>query len=140
MTEKELREYPDIIKKIAYLQNKIEEAKQEEIETVAGKVKGSSKDFPYTAKSFHVEMEEPKRKKIMDARIKRWEKEVEQLEMKAKNIEDFVDGIDEYITRTIFRLYFLEGMKQADVAKKLNIDQSRISRRIKDYLSAHRNA
>ncbi|MEG2513986.1 MAG: hypothetical protein RSF83_10670 [Hungatella sp.] len=140
MTEKELRQYQEIIKKIEYFKRKIADAKLEEIEAVAGRVKGSSKEFPYIAKSFQVEMEEPKRKRVMEARIKKWEKEVEQLEIKAKNIEDFIDGIDGYITRTIFRLYFLEGMKQEDVAKKLNIDQSWVSKKIRDYFVSHKKS
>lgn len=139
MTEKDLKRYPDIIKKIEYLKKKIEEARFEDI-TVAGKVKGSSREFPYTERRFSVQMSEPAKARILDARIRKWKKEIEQLEIEAKNIEDFVDNIEEDTTRTIFCLYYLKGMKQADVAKQLNIDQSWVSKKIREYFASHKKS
>lgn len=139
MTEKDLKRYPDIIKKIEYLKKKIEDARFEDI-TVAGKVKGSSSEFPYTERRFSVQMAEPVKAEILDARIRKWEKEIEQLEIEAKNIEDFVDGIEEDTTRTIFHLYYLQGMKQADVARQLNIDQSWVSKKIREYFVSHKKS
>ena len=58
----------------------------------------------------------------------------EQLEQECTEIEAFVENIDDSLTRRIFRLYFIDGRKQKDVAKAVHLDQSRVSRRVDDYL------
>lgn len=59
------------------------------------------------------------------------------LEEECEKIEAFVDGIPDSITRRIFRMYYIDGrkpVKQKDVAKKVHIDRSRVSRKIDEYL------
>ena len=58
----------------------------------------------------------------------------EQLEQECEAIETFVENIDESLTRRIFRMCFIDGRKQKDVAKAVHLDQSRVSRRVDDYL------
>lgn len=58
----------------------------------------------------------------------------EQLEQECVEIEEWVEAITDSITRRIFRLCFVEGRKQEAVAKAVHLDQSRVSRRIDDYL------
>lgn len=63
----------------------------------------------------------------------------EKLEQECEEIEEWVEAIPESITRRIFRMCFIEGRKQKDVAKAVHLDRSRISRRIDDYLkNAHK--
>ncbi|MGE9882112.1 hypothetical protein [Blautia obeum] len=59
------------------------------------------------------------------------------LEAECAEIEDFVDEIQDSITRRIFRLYYIDGknpVKQKEIAKKVHLDQSRVSRKIDEYL------
>lgn len=59
------------------------------------------------------------------------------LEAECKEIEDFVSGITDSVTRRIFRIYYIDGRKnvtQRDVAKKIHLDRSRVSRKIDDFL------
>lgn len=58
----------------------------------------------------------------------------EQLEQECVEIEKWVEAITDSITRRIFRMCFVEGRKQKAVAKAVHLDQSRVSRRIDDYL------
>lgn len=61
----------------------------------------------------------------------------EHLEIENAEIDEFVGKIEDSITRRIFMMYFIDGsspVKQKDVAKKVHIDQSRVSRKIDDYL------
>ena len=58
----------------------------------------------------------------------------EQLEQECVEIEEWVEAITDSITRWIFRMCFVEGRKQKAVAKAVRLDQSRVSRRIDDYL------
>ena len=63
----------------------------------------------------------------------------EQLEQECTEIEDFVENIDDSLTRRIFRLCFIDGRKQKDVARSVHLDRSRISRKIDNYLeNAHK--
>ena len=63
----------------------------------------------------------------------------QKLEQECEEIEEWVEAIPDSITRRIFRMCFIEGRKQKDVAKAVHLDRSRISRRIDDYLkNAHK--
>ena len=53
-----------------------------------------------------------------------------------EEVEDWIDGIPDSLTRRIFKMTYIEGRKQKAVAKAVNLDRSRISRRIDDYLSS----
>lgn len=56
------------------------------------------------------------------------------LEQECEEIEEWVEKIPDSITRRIFRLTFIQGMKQERVAQMVHIDQSRVSRKIDEYL------
>ena len=58
----------------------------------------------------------------------------EQLEQECAEIEDWVETIPDSLTRRIFRMCFIDGRKQKAVAKAIHLDQSRVSRRVDDYL------
>ena len=63
----------------------------------------------------------------------------EQLEQECVEIEEWVEAITDSITRRIFRMCFIDGRRQKDVAKAVHLDRSRISRKIDDYLeNAHK--
>ena len=60
------------------------------------------------------------------------------LEKECAEIEDFVDRIQDSITRRIFKIYFIDGkkpVKQKEVAKRVHLDQSNVSRKIDEYLN-----
>lgn len=58
----------------------------------------------------------------------------EQLEKECEEIEEWVEAIPDSITRRIFRMCFIEGRKQKDVAKAVHLDQSMVSKKISNYL------
>ncbi len=61
----------------------------------------------------------------------------ERLEKENAEIDEFIGEIEDSITRRIFMMYFTDGsspVKQKDVAKKVHIDRSVISRKIDQYL------
>lgn len=62
-----------------------------------------------------------------------------QLEKECEEVELFIENIPDSITRRIFRMYFIDGRKQKDVAKRVHLDRSRVSRKIDEYLkNAHK--
>lgn len=69
----------------------------------------------------------------------RYRNKISELESECQMIEDFVEGIKDSMTRRIFRMYYLEGMSQKAIGKKVHMDRSRISRKIDVFLkNAHK--
>ena len=60
----------------------------------------------------------------------------EQLEQECVEIEAFVENIDDSLTRRIFRMMYIQGRKQKEIAKQVHIDQSTVSKKINDYLKS----
>lgn len=60
----------------------------------------------------------------------------EQLEQECTEIEAFVENIDDSLTRRIFRMMYIQGRKQKEIAKLTHIDQSTVSKKINDYLKS----
>lgn len=57
-----------------------------------------------------------------------------QLEQECAEIETFVENIDDSLIRRIFRLYFIDGRKQKDVANAVHLERSVVSRKIDGYM------
>lgn len=77
-----------------------------------------------------VGFDQAKYKRLQD----RDQRRKEQLEQECEEIDEWVEAIPDSLTRRIFRMSFIDGKKQKYVAKAIHLDQSRVSRRIDDYL------
>lgn len=64
---------------------------------------------------------------------KRTEALISQLQSENDNINEFVFGIEDGITRRIFAMYYLDGFTQHEIAKKLFLSQSSISTKISEF-------
>lgn len=72
-------------------------------------------------------------------RKEKYEKKIQELKADCEEAERFVEGIEDSLTRRIFRMYFLEGARQEDIAAAVHIHRSRISRKISDFIKkAHK--
>ena len=87
-----------------------------------------SKGYPMTQSVVGFDQEKYERAQDRDLQKK------QELEEECAEIEDFIEDIPDSITRRIFRMSFIDKRKQKDVAKAVHLDQSRVSRRIDDYL------
>lgn len=67
----------------------------------------------------------------------RYVKRLTKLKQECETIEEFVEQIEDSMTRRIFRMYYIEGMSQKAIGKKVHMDRSRISRKIDDFLKTH---
>ena len=68
-------------------------------------------------------------------RIKRrYADRIYKLKKECSEIEEYVEGIEDSITRRIFRMYYIEGDTQSHISKTIHMDQSMISRKIDIYL------
>lgn len=142
MTEKELSQYKAIKNEIADLNRRIKEAKEGPVMSF-GTVKGSSKYFPYTEQNFHVSGMDPSdtniRQKQISELLRQREVQRDELMKKQIEIEQYIAEIKDSTARTIFRLYFIDGMSQWQIAKRLGYDQSSISHRIKRFIKNNKN-
>ncbi len=69
----------------------------------------------------------------------RYEAKIAELKAECEEVERFVEGIGDSLTRRIFRMYFIDGIRQEDIAAAVHIHRSRISRKISDFLkNAHK--
>lgn len=68
-----------------------------------------------------------------------YRKKISELEMECQRVEEFIEEIKDSMTRRIFRMYYIEGMSQKAIGKKVHMDRSRISRKIDVFLkNAHK--
>lgn len=129
-----LRELKYLKKELTKLDKQIEKLRSKDIPVVAGKVKGSSKDFPYIEVRTSVLMEEPTTADAVNKLLKIKNERRQQVNKKIIETEQFIQEIPDSMTRQIFELCFLEGKRQKDAARILHLDQSRVSRKIREYL------
>lgn len=67
-------------------------------------------------------------------RRERYENQIAKLELEQDQIEEWVFTIRDSQARRIFQMYFLEGMTQEKVARKMNIERSGVSKKIDAFL------
>ena len=64
---------------------------------------------------------------------------IENLQKACDEIEEFVEEIEDSLTRRIFRMTFLEGKTMESVGRKVGLDRSSVSRKIDRFLKvAHK--
>lgn len=76
----------------------------------------------------------------VDRKETRYYKKIEELEAECKEIELWIEAIPDSITRRIFRLSFVDGLKQKQVAKVIHMEKSSISKKIDKYLKLSPNS
>lgn len=136
MNRKTLRQYRALKKELLLIDQGIDRLRERamDVPTVAGKVTGSSRDWPYIETHYPVWMDEPKEADEIRRRLRIKEKRREEVSQLAVEIEQFIAGIPDSTDRQIFELLFLEGITQQDAANIVGYTQARVSQRISDVL------
>jgi len=65
---------------------------------------------------------------------KRLEKRLGQLEPECQQVEEFISNIPDSMTHMIFEMYFMDGINQHKIARKIHIDQSYVSKIISNFV------
>ena len=110
------------------------------VPVVAGKVVGSSRNFPYTEVRTTVQMDEPVESDEINRRLKIREDRQEKIRAAVLEIEEFIAGIPDSEIRQVFEMVYIDGMKMSEVADAVHLDKSRISRKISDFIKNATNA
>lgn len=69
----------------------------------------------------------------------RYEKRIAELEADCAEVELWIEEIPDSLTRRIFRMYFIDEMKQSRIAKRVYVAQSVVSEKISKYLKSDKN-
>ena len=112
----------------------IQELCEREPTVVMGKVTGSSANFPYTEVRTSVQMYDPYEEENVRRQIRRKEADRLLILKEQKEVEDYINGIDDPEIKEIFELAFVEGKKQQEVADIIGYSRGRISQIISEYL------
>lgn len=99
-----------------------------------GKVRGSSKDFPYTEVRTSVMIPDPDEQGRINEQIRRKEAERLQVLEEIREVEEFLEGIEDAEIKEIFELLYEKGLSQTKVGKQIGYSQGRISQIIDEYL------
>lgn len=136
MDRKTLRQYRALKKELLLIDQGIDRLRERamDVPTVAGKVTGSSHDWPYIETHYPVWMDEPKEADEISRRLRIKQRRREEVSRLAVEIEQYIAGIPDSTDRQIFELLFLEGITQQDAANIVGYTQARVSQRISDVL------
>ena len=70
----------------------------------------------------------------------RWEKRIEKLEAECLAVELWIEEIPDSLTRRIFRMHYMDGMTQRQIARKVHMEQSNISKKISKTMNLESNS
>lgn len=142
MDKKTLERYKPLKRELLMIDKQISklEERREELPVVMGKVQSSDHEFPYTERRVSVQMYEPKEADKIDREIVRKRARKRQIESEMEEVKEFIENMPEGEDRQVFELYYLEGMKQREVADIVGLEQSSISKKITTYLQLSYNS
>lgn len=132
MTAKELKdEYMKSVKRIKYAQKRIEHEENKEFTSVAIKVQSSRKNFPYTQYGAVTSGPDPRELKQSEIVIKKWQQEIKLHEEKQKNIENYIDTIEDAESREVWWMYCINGKTQREIGKEMYLSQSSVFQKLR---------
>lgn len=136
MDKNKLEQYKSLQKEIPLINKKLDGLykKKENIPVVMGKVKASSKEYPYIETHVQVLMDEPKEADRINEQIKINEDRLKKAQSDVIEIERFIASIQDSTNRLIFELVYLKGMKMKHVGEVVGYSKGRISQKISEIL------
>ncbi len=115
-------------------------SKKEEIAELAYKLEHLPSDLVGNSTVFDYRSGYPKAQAVVGTDRERfyrlnaqWSKKKKQLEDECSQVEDFIEGIPDSLTRRVFRQRFIEGRTQEQISKSTHISQSSISKKIGSF-------
>ncbi len=132
--KKRLKKHKANKERLKRLEEKIQDLCSTEAEEVMGKVRGSSKDFPYTEVRTSVVIPDPYEQEKIDKQIRKTEAQRMLLKAEVDEVDEYIEAIGDPEIKEIFELAFADGKKQQEVADIVGYSRGRISQIISGYL------
>lgn len=128
MTREELEEYRSKKEEIAELEYKLKHIGDNDEMVGNDVIMDYRSGFPVPHSVVGVDW-----KKYDNAKA-RYTNRLAKLREECDEIEAYVESIEDSITRRIFRMYYIDGVSQENVAKAVHMSQSLVSKKISDFL------
>lgn len=64
----------------------------------------------------------------------RWLNRLAKLTANIDEVEAWIEAIPDGVTRRCFRMYYVDGLSQKQIEKKAHIDQSTVSKKMREYV------
>ena len=128
MTREELEEYRSKKEEIAELEYKLKHISDNDEMVGNDVIMDYRSGFPVPQSVVGVDW-----KKYDNAKA-RYTNRLARLREECDEIEEYVERIEDSITRRIFRMYYIDGASQENVAKAVHMSQSLVSKKISDFL------
>ncbi len=135
MEKKTLEAYRIREKRIEKLRREIENLEARDITTLKGTVKMSESQFPYIQGRTSVLMDDPEEKEYCVKRIKKKENEIRQLRELNKEVDSYVDNIQDSLEKTIIEMYYIDEKRsyQKEIADLLDVSREEVSKAINKH-------
>lgn len=69
----------------------------------------------------------------------RYENKITQLERECEEVEEYIENIQDSMTRRIFRMYYMDGLSQKKIAQTVHVSQSVVSEKISNFINSDKN-
>lgn len=69
----------------------------------------------------------------------RYENKITQLERECEEVEEYIENIQDSMTRRIFRMYYMDGLSQKKIAQTVHASQSVVSEKISNFINSDKN-
>ena len=128
MTREELEEHRSKKEEIAELEYKLKHISDNDEMVGNDVIMDYRSGFPVPQSVVGIDL-----KKYDNAKA-RYTNRLARLRQECDEIEEYVERIEDSITRRIFRMYYIDGASQENVAKAVHMSQSLVSKKISDFL------
>lgn len=131
MTREQLEQYRSNREEMTELKQKLRNLDKDESIIESDVIMDYSSGFPVPQKI--VGINEKRLYKIQEM----YRRRIEKLEASCEEVEDYVESIEDSITRRIFRMKYMDGESQEKIGMLVHLEQSSISKKISRYLKCH---
>lgn len=130
MTREQLEEYRSKKEEIAELEYKLKHISDNDEMVGNDVIMDYRSGFPVPQSVVGVDW-----KKYDNAKA-RYTNRLAKLREECDKIEEYVESIEDSVTRRIFRMYYIDGISQDKVANAVHMSQSLVSKKISDFLKS----
>jgi len=134
-----LKGYRGRVIRINKLEQDIINLQGKDVPCVNGKVQASMRDFPYLRTRETIVMSEPYAAEKIVKALEKKRAEIQRLQELNAQVDNFIDGIDDDMARSILECYYTDGLErvtQKEVADKLNIkDKYKINKILLQFIN-----
>lgn len=61
---------------------------------------------------------------------------IDKLKTECTEVEEWIEAISDSLTRRIFRMYYIYGVRQSVIAQRVHLSQSKVSEKISGFLKS----